>query len=161
MWKEFNSHRIFFCTQTWPPIHCFVHKYGRRDVMWKRSIVIAFLYNLFPGSFFSPGASKRGTWERGWCEVLRRFSETHINRKWTPFPLICYNVSKFVLLSAHSLIKIWAKSLPKEWKQSTFVRVPFLCNPMLENVNAFCLEIMIKHFLVSTWIFLSYRVRIF
>ena len=38
MWKEFNSHRIF-CTQTWPPIHCFVHKYGCRDVMWKRSIV--------------------------------------------------------------------------------------------------------------------------
>ena len=38
MWKEFNSHRIFFYTQTWPPIHCFVHKYGRRDVMWKRSI---------------------------------------------------------------------------------------------------------------------------
>ena len=27
MWKEFNSHRIFV-----------VHKYGRRDVMWKRSI---------------------------------------------------------------------------------------------------------------------------
>ena len=23
----------FLCTQTWPPIHCFVHKYGRRDVM--------------------------------------------------------------------------------------------------------------------------------
>ena len=40
MWKEFNSHRIFFCTQTWPPIHCFVHKYGRRDVMWKRSIEV-------------------------------------------------------------------------------------------------------------------------
>ena len=27
-----------FCTQTWPPIHYFVHQYGRRDVMWKRSI---------------------------------------------------------------------------------------------------------------------------
>ena len=27
-----------FCTQTWPPSHCFVHKYGRRNVMWKRSI---------------------------------------------------------------------------------------------------------------------------
>ena len=38
LWKEFNSHRIFFCTQTWPPINCFVHKYGRRDVMWKRCI---------------------------------------------------------------------------------------------------------------------------
>ena len=24
---------FFVCTQTWPPIHCFVHKYGRRDVM--------------------------------------------------------------------------------------------------------------------------------
>ena len=30
----------FFCTQTWPPIHCFVHKYGRRDVMWKRTMEI-------------------------------------------------------------------------------------------------------------------------
>ena len=28
-----------FCTQTWRPIHYFVHKYGRPDVMWKRSIV--------------------------------------------------------------------------------------------------------------------------
>ena len=27
MWKEFNSHRIFL-----------VHKYGRRDVIWKLSI---------------------------------------------------------------------------------------------------------------------------
>ena len=27
-----------FCTQTWLPIHYFVHKYGRRDVIWKRSI---------------------------------------------------------------------------------------------------------------------------
>ena len=27
-----------FCTQTWSPSHCFVHKYGRRYVMWKRSI---------------------------------------------------------------------------------------------------------------------------
>ena len=31
--------RGFFCTQTWLPIHCFVHKYGCRDVMWKRSII--------------------------------------------------------------------------------------------------------------------------
>ena len=28
-----------FCTQTWLPIHYFVHKYGRPDVIWKRSIV--------------------------------------------------------------------------------------------------------------------------
>lgn len=33
---------------------------------------------------------------------------------------------------------------------SVDVRVPFLCNPVLGNVNAFCLEIMIEHFLVST-----------
>ena len=34
MWKEFSSRKIFFGTQKkWPPIHCFVHKYGRRDVM--------------------------------------------------------------------------------------------------------------------------------
>ena len=24
----------FFGTHTWPPIHCFAHKHGRRDVMW-------------------------------------------------------------------------------------------------------------------------------
>ena len=33
MWKEYNSQRIFFCTQTWPPIHCFVHKHGRRFIV--------------------------------------------------------------------------------------------------------------------------------
>ena len=36
--SEFKAHRIFLGTQTWPPIHCFVHKFGRRDLMWKRSI---------------------------------------------------------------------------------------------------------------------------
>ena len=37
--KRVQFPQDFFCTQTWPPIHCFVHKYGCRDVMWKRSIV--------------------------------------------------------------------------------------------------------------------------
>ena len=36
--SEFKAHRIFLGTQTWPPIHCFVHKFGRRDLLWKRSI---------------------------------------------------------------------------------------------------------------------------
>ena len=36
--SEFKAHRIFWGTQTWPPIHCFVHKFGRRDLLWKRSI---------------------------------------------------------------------------------------------------------------------------
>ena len=36
--KRVQFPQDFFYTQTWPPIHCFVHKYGRRDVMWKRSI---------------------------------------------------------------------------------------------------------------------------
>ena len=27
----------FFGTPTWPPFHCFVHQYGRRNVIWKRS----------------------------------------------------------------------------------------------------------------------------
>ena len=31
--KKVQFPQDFFCTQTWPPIHCFVHKYGRRDVM--------------------------------------------------------------------------------------------------------------------------------
>ena len=26
----------FFGTPTWPPFHCFVHQYGRRNVIWKR-----------------------------------------------------------------------------------------------------------------------------
>ena len=36
--SEFKAHRIFLGTQTWPPIHWFVHKFGLRDLMWKRSI---------------------------------------------------------------------------------------------------------------------------
>ena len=32
--KRVQIPQDFFCTQTWPPIHCFVHKYGRRGVMW-------------------------------------------------------------------------------------------------------------------------------
>ena len=30
LWKEFNSHRIFFCTQTWPPTHVKTIYYNNR-----------------------------------------------------------------------------------------------------------------------------------
>ena len=30
----------FLGTPTWPPFHCFGTPYGRRDVMWKRSITV-------------------------------------------------------------------------------------------------------------------------
>ena len=43
LWKEFNCHRIFFI-KTWPPIPCFVHKCGCRDVMWKREVT----WSIFP-----------------------------------------------------------------------------------------------------------------
>ena len=36
--KRVQFPQDFFCTQLWPPIHFFVHKYGGRDVMWKRSM---------------------------------------------------------------------------------------------------------------------------
>ena len=39
--KRVQFPQDFFCTQTWPPIHCFVHTYGCRDVMWKWSIEVA------------------------------------------------------------------------------------------------------------------------
>ena len=35
---EFNCPRIVSGTPTWPPFHCFIHQYGYRDVMWKRSL---------------------------------------------------------------------------------------------------------------------------
>ena len=35
---EKRSMRVFFCTPTWPSFNCFVHRYGRREVMWKPSI---------------------------------------------------------------------------------------------------------------------------
>ena len=38
--KTIQSPQAFLGTQTWPPFHCFVHQYGRRDVMWKRSPAI-------------------------------------------------------------------------------------------------------------------------
>ena len=38
--KEFNPHRIFFDTAPkWPPLHCFVHQYGRRDVTFKAGLI--------------------------------------------------------------------------------------------------------------------------
>ena len=36
--KRVQSPKDFFCTSTWPPFFCFVHQYGRRDVMWQRSV---------------------------------------------------------------------------------------------------------------------------
>ena len=35
---EKRSMRIFFCKPTRPPFHCFVHRYDRPEVVWKRSI---------------------------------------------------------------------------------------------------------------------------
>lgn len=38
--KEFNPHRIFFDTAPkWPPLHCFVHQYGRRYVTFKAGLI--------------------------------------------------------------------------------------------------------------------------
>ena len=36
--KNVQSPKDFFYTSTWPPFFCFVHQYGRRDVMWQRSV---------------------------------------------------------------------------------------------------------------------------
>ena len=36
--KRVQSPKDFFYTSTWPPFFCFVHQYGRRDVMWQRSV---------------------------------------------------------------------------------------------------------------------------
>ena len=65
--KRVQFPQDFFCTQTWPPSHCFVHKYGRRDVMWKRSIVIQWRKeSIFSGwkllQSFSPPKSTPFGW---------------------------------------------------------------------------------------------------
>ena len=36
--KRVQSPKDFFYTSTWPPFFCFVHQYGRRDVLWQRSV---------------------------------------------------------------------------------------------------------------------------
>ena len=36
--KSVQSPKDFFYTSTWPPFFCFVHQYGRRDVLWQRSV---------------------------------------------------------------------------------------------------------------------------
>ena len=35
--KRVQSLQVFFCTPIWSPMYCFVHQYGRCDVMWKPS----------------------------------------------------------------------------------------------------------------------------
>ena len=39
--KRVQFSQDIFCTLTWPPIHCFVHKYGRRDVMCWNDLYIS------------------------------------------------------------------------------------------------------------------------
>ena len=145
-----------FCTQIWSP-------WRHVKTVYSDSVLVQFRSQV-------PFSLRGRVREDPGNEVLRRYSEkrrtstgsqTHISRKWTPFPLICYQASKFVLLTANSLIKNEAKSMRKNENipLSVDVRVPFLCNPVLENLNAFCLEIIIKHFLVSTWIFLFLRLN--
>ena len=50
MRKEFNSQRIFFVHQHARRFIVLEHQYGRRDVMWKRSILVIVKLCLFPRS---------------------------------------------------------------------------------------------------------------
>ena len=48
LWKEFNSHRIFFCTQTWPPTHVKTICYNNRPLTLLFSLkLICELRNVF------------------------------------------------------------------------------------------------------------------
>ena len=46
--KSVQSPKDFFYTSTWPPFFCFVHQYGRRDVMWQRSVGRQVVLHLKP-----------------------------------------------------------------------------------------------------------------
>ena len=46
--KSVQSPKDFFYTSTWPPFFCFVHQYGRRDVMWHRSVGRQVVLHLKP-----------------------------------------------------------------------------------------------------------------
>ena len=57
MRKEFNSQRIFFVHQHGRRYIVLQHQYGRRDVMWKRSILVIVKLCLLPRSL--AGKQKR------------------------------------------------------------------------------------------------------
>ena len=48
MRKEFNSQRIFFVHQHGRRFIVLQHQYGRREVMWKRSILVIVKLRLLP-----------------------------------------------------------------------------------------------------------------
>ena len=80
LWKEFNSYRMFFCTQTRPLIHCFVHKYGHRDVMWKWSIHIV-ICSLLVGVYCVADKSKL-EWKLSLTQFSPQDARNHILRLW-------------------------------------------------------------------------------
>ena len=69
-----------FCTQTQPLIHCFVHKYGHRDVMWKWSIHIV-ICSLLVGVFCVADKSKL-EWKLSLTQFSPQDARNHILRLW-------------------------------------------------------------------------------
>ena len=66
-----------FFTQTWPPIHCFVHKYGRRNVMWKRSTVFNFSWgDCFTQEKLTTNQCTRGKQGVFWAVELNGFNHS-------------------------------------------------------------------------------------
>ena len=66
-----------FFTQTWPPIHCFVHKYGRCNVMWKRSTVFNFSWgDCFTQEKLTTNQCTRGKQGVFWAVELNGFNHS-------------------------------------------------------------------------------------
>ena len=86
--KRVQFPKDFFYTQTWPPIHCFVHKYGRRYVMWKRSIK--------PVKYMTSHESRKSQFNstnRKWfilikCVASSLKPELCLKRKYVTFPIL-------------------------------------------------------------------------
>ena len=69
-----------FCTQTRPLIHCFVHKYGHRYVMWKWSINIV-ICSLLVGVYCVADKSKL-EWKLSLTQFSPQDARNHILRLW-------------------------------------------------------------------------------
>ena len=76
--------KTFLCTSTWPPFHCFVHWYARRDVTWKGSKSQKSLRKLTWPIDLSP--MSEATFSQALIEEyktpkIRVFLESHLNGK--------------------------------------------------------------------------------
>ena len=121
MRKEFNSQRIFFVHQHGRRFIVLQHQYGRREVMWKRSILVIVKLCLLPRSLAGKqNACKKSRWHSRIMKLLMNVELSY----W----LLCWP----------SLFRTTADVIPGDLNKACGVKQDKLCVKTIVYKSKFC-----------------------